>query len=169
MVRYETALRAALIVVLLQAFGCSQRQAIYLDVRRSRTKAYLAWTREEETGINSGALLSGELSLERAVLEALAHNKLIREAIEEQIRGRGRLWQGYSEALPKLSANAAYYRLDEPAGGTVQAGGNAQAVGDENSYSYGFVLRQPLFHGGAIAAAMRAAEIFDLMAEGQIR
>ncbi len=169
MVRYETALRAALIVVLLQAFGCSQRQAIYLDVRRSRTRAYLAWTREKETGINSGALLSGELSLERAVLEALAHSKVIREAVEERTRGRGRLWQGYSEALPKLSANASYYRLDEPTGGTIQAGDTTLSVGDESSYSYGFILRQPLFRGGAIAAAMRAAEVFDLMADEQVR
>jgi len=148
--------------------GCVQSREIYLDARASRARSYRTWARTKHDGGQAEAVLSGELSLQQAVEVACAHNKDIQAALQEQARAAGRLWQGRSAALPSLTASTSYYRLDEPTG-TVQIAGTTLTSGAVDNYSQGFVLRQPLFQGGAISASIRSAHIFELMADEAVR
>ena len=161
---------ATLVLVWLSGFlGCVTSHDIYNEARAARKASYRAWVTTQRNEGKPGALLTGELPLQRAVEVACLCSKEIQVALQERARAEGKLQQGLSAALPSLTAYMSYYRLDEATGGTVTTAGTTLSAGDKNSYSQGFVLRQPLFHGGAISAAIRSAHIFDVMADEAIR
>ena len=165
--------RKAMVIVALgwlaALAGCVQSREIYGDVRASRAQSYRAWARTKHDSVQSETVLSDGLSLDQAVEAAFAYNKDILAALQEQVRAKGRLWQGHSAALPSLTMSTSYYRLDKATGGTIRAVDTTLTAGDKNSYSHGFILRQPLFKGGAISASIRSAHIFELMADEAVR
>ncbi len=157
---------AAVLCLSAMLGGCVSTEDIYGDVRRRRALSYRNWARRTPRDRSQGVVLRGELSLERALTVALANSKDLQNVLQEQARATGRMWQGYSAALPSINASASYQRLDEVAGGSVTFSGTTLRVGDKDSYAVGLTARQPLFQGGAITAAITSARIFDLRNRG---
>ncbi len=166
-VLHRRAASAVVALALTAALGCLQSGQIYREVRYSRAESYRKWARTRER-VRVRPVLKGDLSLQRALEVAVASSKQIKAALQERQRAGGRLWQGYSEFMPRLTAFSSYYRLDKPTGGTVQVDGTSVSVGARDNYTYGFVFRQPLFRGGAVPA-VTAAQIFGLAGEEEIR
>ncbi|MFO7898451.1 MAG: TolC family protein [Planctomycetota bacterium] len=111
-------------------------------------------------------VLHGKLSMASAVLLAVGNNKGLRAVMEEKARARGRLNEAWSAVLPTLDLEASYTRVDE-VGGTTFAGQQFKS-GQKHSYAVDFVLRQPIFRGGAITAGIRGAKLLRHQADEQI-
>ncbi|MFC1498422.1 TolC family protein [Verrucomicrobiota bacterium] len=74
-----------------------------------------------------------------------------------------RITQAKAEALPQLSANAVYRRLDELQ--EIDFGEEAIELGVLNNYSVSAEISQLIYSGGRVRAALRAAELTDKYAE----
>ena len=183
-------------VVLMAAGGCMTRDQVYQEIRSSRAQAYRQWSAARRNEEETQARLTGKLSLEDSLTLALANNKPLQTIIQDKEIARGRVIESYSEILPKASVGGAYTRLDEApstivgggsnsstSGGTSGAAGGqgtAQAapvisqpkkttVGFVDNYSVALAVRQPIFRGGAISAALRAARAFAYLSDEQVR
>lgn len=75
--------------------------------------------------------------------------------------------ESYSNVLPKVSATADYTRLDKVS--SFDVAGRSVSIGDVHNYSAGLEVTQPLFRGGAIPAALRAARWTSLLANETLR
>ncbi len=139
--------------------GCMSDASLYNSVYSSRTASYQSWQRSHAAEAQSLPELSGKLSLQDAIKVALAHNKPLLAVIQDKEVARGRVIESYSEALPKVSGVANYTRLDEL----------GFSIGDLDNYSVDLQIRQPIFRGGAISAAMRAAKIFSFLTDETVR
>ena len=155
-----------LLLLLLAPAGCVSRESLVRDMRVSRARAYSDW-RYSSQPEQSQALVSGELPLRDALVLALANNKSLRAAKQAREASRGRLWTSYSAALPKVEVSASYTRLDSVPSFTV--GGTAVALGSKDNYQFTATVEQPLFRGGSIPAAIRAARVFDLLSYEEVR
>jgi len=74
----------------------------------------------------------------------------------EEIAGT-QVGQARSEALPRVSANGTYTRVDELQ--SVDFGGVQMELGTLDSYSAGVGVSQLLYSGGRVGAALRAAQL----------
>jgi len=166
-VRARTWLLSLGVACALATGGCMSHASLYDSVYANRTSAYQSWQRSRAVERESLPELSGKLTLQDAIKVALAHNKPLLAALEDKEVARGRVIESYSEALPKVSAVASYTRLDEL--GSFNAGGRSIAIGELDNYSVGLQVRQPLFRGGAISAAVRAAKIFSYLTDETVR
>ena len=164
---YRRALVAPALGCLLVVAGCISREGIHREVAASRAAAYAAWQRRQANEKETEPLLKGDLTLEDALKLAMVYNKPLRAAIQEKEIGRGRIVESYSEALPKISAVGTYTRLDKVS--SLDVGGRSISLGFINNYSVGLEVRQPLFRGGAISAAMRAARVFAALGDEVVR
>ena len=144
--------------------GCGWRSAMYEEIGSARRVAYERWAAGEGA---DEVRISGELSLTDAVKLALLHNKPLRAALEQREIGRGRVVGAYSEALPSVQGTASYTHLDEVA--TFSFQGREISTGELDNYSAGLEIRQPLYRGGAIGAAIRAAQLFYLRTDEEVR
>ena len=142
------------------AAGCMSTGSLYTDIRASRTAAYRQWQREYRTEQASQSTLKGKLSMEDALKLALVHNKRLQAVIEEKEVARGRVVESYGQALPKVTAVANYGRLDE---------GQSISMGFVNNYSVDLVVTQPVYRGGAISAAIRAARLGSYLSDESVR
>jgi len=140
---------------------------MYGGLQQRRGEAYQRWRRARESEEASQTRLKGELSLGDALKLALTHNKSLQSALQEEQVSRGRVIEAYSNVLPSLTATAGYTRLDEVPGFDV--GGQSVAIGDVDNYSAGLEVKQPLFRGGGIPAAWRAARWYSLLANEGVR
>lgn len=147
--------------------GCMSDASLYNSVYSSRTSAYQSWQRSRTAEAESLPALSGKLSLQDAIKVALAYNKPLLAVIQDKEVARGRVIESYSEALPKVSGVANYTRLDELGGFNV--GGQSISIGELDNYSVDLQVRQPIFRGGAISAAIRAAKIFSYLTDETVR
>lgn len=135
--------------------GCLSRESLDRDLRLSRSRAYRTW-RHARAQRQSEVFLTGKLSLQDALKLALTYNKSLQAALQEKDVSQGRVTESYSEALPKVSAVGTYTRLDED-------------VNLRNNYSADLEVRQPVFRGGAISAALRAARVFSCLTDEVVR
>ena len=174
-------------VVLLIPTGCMTRERVYQEIRSSRAQAYRDWSAARRSEEEGQAQLKGKLSLEDSLDLALAYNKSLQAMVQEQEIARGRIMESYSEALPKVSVKGKYTRLDEVptldiggGGASTGAQGTGQtaaapsqskdvSLGFVNNYSVDLEVRQPVFRGGAISAAMRAARLFAYLSDERVR
>ncbi|MGQ9662407.1 MAG: TolC family protein [Kiritimatiellia bacterium] len=115
----------------------------------------------------SDPVLEGKLALADALKLALRYNKELQIAYEEREVAAGRVLESYGQALPHLSANAAYTRLDSVP--EIEVGREKISLGFEDNYSVELTVRQPVFHGGAIPAALRAARLYTLWSDATIQ
>ena len=134
---------------------------------QSRAAGYQAWKRGRESQEVSQTYLKGSLSLPDALRLGFAHNKSLQATLRERGIASGVVLEAYSNVLPSVSATAGYTRLDEVAGFDV--GGRSVSIGDVDNYSAGIEVRQPLFRGGGIPAALRAARWVSLLSDEQVR
>ncbi len=139
---------------LLTTAGCITRDDLIRDVRVSRAQSYSDWrfsSRPEE----SQMVVGGNLPLRDALVAGLANNKSLRAAKQAREAARGRLWSSYSAALPTIGVSGSYTRLD--------------SNNIRDNYEFAATVRQPLFRGGSIPAALRAAQVFDLLSNEEVR
>jgi len=97
------------------------------------------------------------LRLADALAYGLAHSPQARNAALEEDIARTRIGQAGAQALPQLSLNATYTRLDEVA--SVDLGEGAFALGSLDNYEVAAGISQILYSGGQVSAAWRAARI----------
>ena len=105
--------------------------------------------------------------MQDALKLALTHNNNLQLALKEKEYAHGRVMESYNEALPNLSADAGYTRLDEVS--SFDVGGREVSLGFQDNYSAELTLRQPLYRGGAISAALRAAQLYAALSDEKIR
>ena len=163
--RNISAIIAILTCILLA--GCTSEEAMRQEVQAARTHAYQQWQRDRDKQQQLETKIAGQLSLADSVKLAMTNSKPLLAVVEEKEIAEGRILQSYSEVLPTLSANAGYTRLDRPQSITV--GGNQVTFGARNNYSANLQVTQPVFRGGAITAALRAAKIFSYLTDERIR
>jgi len=148
--------------------GCMSLGRFRADVERSREAAVAAWERAragKEDPVRPRA--SGPLSLDAAQVLAMGNNKQLLATIEEKEVAAGRLTEAWSAVYPAATLTATYRRVDEVS--SFAAGPQTIAIGSLNNYSLDLALRQPVFHGGAILAGIRAARVYCLLADEQVR
>jgi len=158
---------AILLGLCLLLSGCATERSMYGGLQQLRSQAYRRWRSARESKEASETRLKGELSLQDALKLALTHNKTLKSALQEREVSRGKVIEAYSNVLPGVTATAGYTRLDEVPGFDV--GGQSVSIGDVDNYSAGLEVRQPLFRGGGIRAAWRAARWYSLLANETVR
>ncbi len=156
---------------LLSAHGCAPSRSEYYDgLQRRRERSYERWREgvEEEHAPH----LEGELSKEDAVRFALGHSPRLLAALQTEAEGRGRVVEAYSYALPDVRVSGSYTRLDEgPPVFDINAGAQPFRVGEggKDRYNVALDITQPLYQGGAIPVAQRAARLFSYLGEEMVR
>ncbi len=151
---------------LAAAAGCVSRDAVYRDVRASRAASLQRW-RAARVAREPKETLSGPLTLAQSIDVAVANNKGLMAAMQDKEKAKGRILAAWSNALPHLDGVASYTRLKDVGGFTVA--GRQVKLGDKDNYAYGLRLEQPLFTGGATAAAIRAAKIYACLSDETVK
>jgi len=151
----------------LVACGCPGAADFSAAVSANRDAAFEAWRRAHAGEPTDQPTVKGDLSLASAQLLAMGNNKQLRAILEEKNIAEGQVTEAWSEALPKLTFTGAYQRLDRVAG--LDAGPVTVTMGDKDNYSLGLMLSQPIFRGGAIGAGIRAATLYQILADEQVR
>ncbi len=149
------------------AAGCAGRARVYRDVMESRREAYEQWLVQREAADAAQVRIEGKLSLQDALKLSVANNKTLQAALEERGVARGRIVEAMGEALPSAEVRADYTRLDKVAGFNV--GGQGVSLGDPDNYSVDLTVTQPLYRGGAIRSAIRAARVYAVFTDEQVR
>jgi len=140
--------------------GCMGREAIYRDVDASRARAYESWVAERTREQKSEALLQGKLGLDDAIKLGLRYNRNLQSTLEEKAKARGVVLENYSAALPSVSLESEYTRLDSR---------HNLGASFLDSYSADLQVVQPLFRGGAIPSALRTARLYAALADEMVR
>lgn len=147
--------------------GCASRESLMRDIRETRTDAFNEWARLREREAQAEVTISGKLPLEDAVKLAIRNNKELQATLQEKEIARGKVLESYQEALPKVNAEATYTRLDKA--NTFDVGDVSISLGDVDNYSVDLTVSQPVFRGGRIGAALRAAKLADLLSDEVVR
>jgi outer membrane protein len=160
---------AAIILLLLVLLlnGCMDEESFYQDVRSSRTVAYHDWDRAQKQEQEQSAQIDGKLSMQDALKLAMLNNNELMAVVQQREVAKGKVVESYSAVLPSVTAEAGYRRLDAPS--SFEIAGNTISMGDVDNYSAGLVVRQPIYRGGAISAALRAAKLYELYSDEQVR
>ena len=156
--------RALAVFASLVVAGCVTTGQLAEDLARSRQEAFRRWREAEQ---DTRPLIKGKLGLRAAQLLAVGNNKQLLAILKEKEVAEGKVAEAWADALPNLRLEATYTRLDEVS--SFEAGPATVSIGDENNYSLALVLAQPIFRGGAIGAGIRAAKIYSLLADEQVR
>lgn len=151
----------------LSAAGCFGPERLHRTFRGARESAYERRSAVRAAEADALPVLSGKLTLEDAIKVALAWNKPLRAALEDKEIARGRVVESYGEVLPSVSAVGSYGRVDQLRG--FKVGTTRVYLGDFDNYSADLQVRQPIFRGGAIGAALRAAQIYSYLADEAVR
>ncbi|MFH1550898.1 MAG: TolC family protein [Planctomycetota bacterium] len=149
------------------AAGCTSRDALLRDVYTSRVDSYERWLDVHRGETESEARLKGKLSLEDALKLSLLHSKPLQAILEEKEKARGTIVEAYGEVLPTVKIRGGYTRLDEV--GVSSVGGREISLGSPHNYNASLEVTQPLYRGGAIGAALKAARIFALLSDETVR
>lgn len=158
--------RAVLVLILLLSGGCVPgRRAYFGTMRRHRSEAYRRWRARERR--EELPRLDGPLYLEEAARLSLAHNASLRAILQQKENARGRVVEARSEALPAVTVGGEYARLDQVF--VVDLGVQSFQVGDRDNYMYRVDVVQPLFKGGSIFIAQRAAKLFSYLTDERVR
>jgi outer membrane protein len=136
----------SLFLVLLGLAGCNSFDAY--AVRREHVEIYRRTISEKTEKILSD---SNNLSLDDCIHVALARNFNIRLANEALVQAEADIVQARAAMLPFIGAEASYSRLDE------ELGFGPMTFMDRDIYKAGLVVRQPIFTGGRLDAARKAA------------
>lgn len=160
-------LLAAGVLTATLLIGCfPSRTEYFSSLHRSRERAFRRWQNGQEHE-EERPRLEGRLNLKEAIRIAFQYNPQLLAAVQDKARAGGRLWEAYSEALPKLDLSANYTRLDQVP--TIDLGVQSFQIGDEDQYSYQVDIEQPLFRGGSIPAAIRGASLFSYLSDEKVR
>ncbi len=157
----------AWLLLCILAGGCMDNQDFYRDVYSSRQATYERWQRARTQQEEAMPAVKGKLTLQDAIKVALLYNKPLQAVLQDKQVARGRVIESYSEALPDVSVVGNYTRQDELRG--FHVAGRTVTLGALDNYSVDLQVRQPIFRGGAISAAIRAAQIFSYLTDETVR
>ena len=147
--------------------GCTSEETLRREVQTDRTHAYQQWQRNRDNQQQLETTIAGQLSLADSITLAMTNSKPLLAVVEEKEIAQGRILESYSQALPSLTANTGYTRLDRPQSMTFNS--TPITIGNRNNYSANLQVIQPVFRGGQITAALRAANIFSCLTDERIR
>ncbi|MCX7591719.1 MAG: TolC family protein [Kiritimatiellae bacterium] len=148
--------------------GCMTDGRLDREVITSRLESAKVWTvTGEDKGESGPLLLEGKLALADALRLALANNRELLAVRQEREVARGRVLESYGQALPHISANGGYTRLDEVS--RIEVGPQSLSLGFEDNHSVELTVRQPIFHGAAIPSALRVARLYASWSDETIR
>lgn len=147
--------------------ACATRQTFVEQAAQAREQAAQNWLQPSESRAAKDAFYEGDLSAQKAIALALNHNKDLLAARREQDVARGKVLESYGAALPHVTAEARYTRLDQVS--EFPMGAQRVKMGFEDNYNAQIGVYQPLFHGHAIPAAMRVAKLYALWSEETAR
>jgi len=163
--RATSAILGALLLAMLTGGCVASRQRYFEELHHRRSLAYGRW--QKQSLEDERPRIEGELSLQDAVRLALEYNTELQAALQEKEIARGGVCEAYSEILPRVDLSAGYTRLDEVF--TVDLGTESFPVGDLDNYSCQVTVTQPLFKGGKMFIARRAARLSSYLADEEIR
>ncbi|MCM2321842.1 MAG: TolC family protein [Oligoflexia bacterium] len=111
------------------------------------------------------AAAPSDYTIDTAVTRSLAHSPLVRAARERLVEVEAQVSQAFSSALPSMNALlSGNYRKDPANNAAVLFGGEPY-----NMYDARIAFTQPLYTGGAVSAAVRAARIEKQLRENELR
>jgi outer membrane protein len=157
----------ACVLVTSQLVGCTTSEQFYEDVSLSREAAYRQWKTRKERQEQSQPQISGELSIIDCLKLALVNNKVLQRMTEEKEIARGEELKSYSAILPAVGLTGDYLHLDEVSSFTIVS--QKISMGDEDNYTIGLRVSQPIYAGGAIRAQIHSARLFSLLADQTVR
>jgi len=105
------------------------------------------------------AVTNAPLTLQEALRLADEHSFAVRHALQESAVARGQITEARSAALPRLDLSAQYARLDEVT--SVNFGDSAFSMGQRDNYEAVAEVRQVLYAGGGVRAALRLAKEYE--------
>lgn len=168
----EKCIRMAVgVLVALQLAGCVSSEKYYEDVGLSREAAFRQWKNRKERQERSRPVISGKLNVADCTKLALVNNKVLQSIVQEREIARGERLKSYSAILPTVNITGDYTRLDEVTSFEIDtpAGKEKIRFGDENIYSTGLMVTQPIFAGGSIPARINAAKLLSLLTDETVR
>jgi len=159
--------RAAVLLALLAlTAGCAPtRPQYYSGLRAGRLEAYRRWESQSQEELTRPSI-EGKLNLEEAVRLSLLYSPQLQAALEQRKVAHGRIEEAYSSVLPTVDLNANYTRLDQVT--TIDLGVDSFQMGAKDNYSYQVRVTQPLFKGGAVSIARRAARVYSYLSDETI-
>jgi outer membrane protein TolC len=123
-------------------------------------------------GILAAGLRAGEPAVARYTLDPCL--RLARErglgpanARRDLTAARAGIRESRADAVPQLELKAGYTRIDEVP--EIEFGGSRFSFGSENTYNTAAELKQLLYNGGQVNAAIRAARAYERFARQGIR
>jgi outer membrane protein TolC len=146
------------LVAVAQA-GCLSRPQVYDEIYRNRHRAYEAWKRARAGKEGDRPVLRGDLDRRAAVIIAIGNNKALRVALARKQAAQGARTESYSVALPTARIDGTYRRHDHTDRVTTLT---------QNAATVDFILEQPIFRGGAMPAAIRAAQLREYAADENV-
>jgi outer membrane protein len=162
-----------ILIVLAAMTGCADNKTYFEQTHAKRAEAYSSWQRVHRRQEQTETVLSGQLNLMDAVKLSLAYNKSLQTALQSKEVARGHVVESYSEVLPHVTSTSIYKRLDEVSSFTIPAvppnAAKSVSMGELNNYSSNLQIRQPLYRGGAMSAALRVAQQFQFYTDEQVR
>ena len=166
--RVRTLLWAAALAAMPLGTGCMALGHFKADVAKSREAAVEAWRRSRAGQQDTlRPTVKGALSLDAAQVFAMGNNKQLLATLQEKEVAAGRLTEAWSALSPTAALSASYQRLDKVS--SFAAGPQTITMGSVNNYALNLAIQQPVFAGGAIQAGIRAARVYALMADEQVR
>lgn len=111
-------------------------------------------------------ILHGNLSLPRALELALEQNRQLQGVMKEKDAARGRILEACQGFLPNISLDGTWRRQDRD---HKMVGGTNMPLGQEDNYVAEVNVIQPLFHGGASSAGLKAARLYGDLVDEQVR
>jgi outer membrane protein len=144
-------------------FSCTSRKQTYLNIIEKEKASIPNYVSQKDE--SDRPYLEGSLNLEDALKIALQYNKQLKATLEEKAISKGRETEAISFIMPNLNASASYSHLKH----TLVIKGKTVNVSDLNNYSLDLMVRQPIFHGGALYANIVAASLGRHLADEQIR
>ncbi|OGF63634.1 MAG: hypothetical protein A2Y62_01950 [Candidatus Fischerbacteria bacterium RBG_13_37_8] len=122
---------------------------------------------EKVQGSSGVVAIEGGLRLEDALKLSLQYNRELQIGLEEKNIAKGRTWEAYGEALPTVTMNGSYTRMDEVL--SFEFDGMKVDLGFLNNYSTTLNVTQPLYRGGRTGAALRASKLYKALVDANIR
>jgi len=154
------------VVIFLILSGCVAGQDIHKDLTASREATFNNWQQQKRATGDKATIIEGSLSLEKALKLSLTYNRTLQETMEEKNIAKGRILEAYGGVLPNVTLNGNYTRQNRD---SRKVEGITYPLGQKNNYEGSLSIVQPLYHGGAAAAALRASRLYDALTDETVR
>lgn len=173
----------SMLILTILFSGCLSSKQIQSELDKTHREAYQDWERQREVRKDSAKagrkltvtaeqqkqqpLLSGELTLNDALKFSLLYNRNLEQAIEQKTAAKGRILSSYGNVTPNITVNGVYNRREEV--NAFEVGEQRIQLGALDNYSATLSVEQPLFDGGGLFAGMRAAKLFRVLTDENIK